>query len=303
MSEAILFVDDEPNVLEGYRRNLGGKYTVSFAQGGAEALAEIDSHGTFAVVVTDMNMDGMNGIEFLKQVQQKTPDSVRLMLTGANLESAVAAVNEGRIFRFLTKPCSSDTLRQAVDAALEQYRLVTAERTVLSTTLLGAIKILVDTLSAIRPVAFGRATRVRNLVHRLAPELLSGQVWQAEVAALLSQVGCVFLAEETLRKAYAGAHLNPRELDAFQSHPAAGKGFDGSGFPDNGRSGEALPIESRILKVALDYDSLLSTGRSAPEALQTLYSRGGRYDRKVVDTLRTSLAREAARSLLAVAEA
>jgi response regulator RpfG family c-di-GMP phosphodiesterase len=271
-----------------------------------------------------MNMDGMNGIEFLKQVQQKTPDSVRLMLTGANLESAVAAVNEGRIFRFLTKPCSADTLRQAVNAALEQYRLVTAERTVLSTTLLGAIKILVDTLSAIRPVAFGRATRVRNLVHRLAPELLSGQVWQAEIAALLSQVGCVFLAEETLRKAYAGGHLNPREAEAFQSHPAAGsalvanvprlkevaeiianqeKGFDGSGFPDNGRSGESLPIESRILKVALDYDSLLSTGRSAPEALQTLYTRGGRYDRKVIDTLRTSLAREAARSLLAVAEA
>ena len=209
-------------------------------------MAEIKSHGTFAVVVTDMNMDGMNGIEFLKQVQQKTPDSVRLMLTGANLESAIAAVNEGRIFRFLTKPCSAETLRQAIDASLEQYRLVTAERTVLSTTLLGAIKILVDTLSAIRPVAFGRATRVRNIVYCLARELACDQVWQVEVAALLSQVGCVFLAEETLRKVYAGEELNPREAEAFQSHPAAGSTLVANVLGSK-KSLRSSPIRTRAL--------------------------------------------------------
>ena len=80
------------------------------------------------------------------------------------------------------------------------------------------------------------------------------------------------------------------------------KGFDGSGFPAGDLGGEDLPMGSRILKVALDYDTLITAGHSAPEALQTLYSRGNRYDRQVIDTLRSSLAREAARSLLAVAQ-
>ena len=80
------------------------------------------------------------------------------------------------------------------------------------------------------------------------------------------------------------------------------RGYDGSGFPDAGKSGEDLPMESRILKVALDYDALIVSGRSPVEALTTLCAQPAPYDRKVLDSLRRTLAREAARSLMAATE-
>lgn len=323
MSEEILFVDDEPNVLDAYRRELEPDYSVTCAAGGAEGLAAIDEKGPFAVIVTDMQMDGMNGIEFLTRVREKCPDSVRLMLTGGNMASAVEAVNEGRIFRFLTKPCPGETLRKALDAALAQYQLVTAERNIMSTTVLGAVRILVDMLAAVRPVTFGRTMRVRNMVRRMAEELNPHRVWQADVAALLSQSGCIYIAERTLERAYSGRELDADELESFQSYPRRGsalvanvprlkdvaeivanqeRGFDGSGFPDDGKSGEALPLESRMLKAALDYDSLISSGNNPMQALTTLYSRKGRYDPKVVDTLKKIVVVAVAQNLMAVAE-
>jgi response regulator RpfG family c-di-GMP phosphodiesterase len=323
MSNSILFVDDEKNVLDAYRREFETDYSVTCAAGGPEGLAAIKNEGPFAVIVSDMQMDGMNGIEFLKLAREAAPDSVRLMITGANVSTAVEAVNEGRIFRFLTKPCDPDTLRQAVEAAFEQYRLVAAERNVLSTTLTGAVKILVETLSAVRPVAFGRAIRVKALVRAPAEELIPDRMWQVEVAALLSQVGCVFIGENTLRKAYAGRELNAEEWKSYSEYPKRGgdlvanvprlnqvaviianqeRGYDGSGFPDAGKSGEDLPMESRILKVALDYDALVVSGRRPVEALTTLCARTGQYDRKVLDSLRKTLAQEAARSLMAATQ-
>src|SRR5262245_60226821 len=115
MSDAkILLVDDEPNILDGYRRELRDRFCVETATGGEEALKKIEQEGPFAVVVSDLKMDGMSGIELLTQVRKICPDSIRIMLTGAGFESAVAAVNEGHIFRFLTKPCTSDDLAKAL---------------------------------------------------------------------------------------------------------------------------------------------------------------------------------------------
>jgi response regulator RpfG family c-di-GMP phosphodiesterase len=323
MNEAILFVDDEQNVIDAYRREFESDFCASFAGSGDEALALMKEKGPFAVVITDMQMDGMNGIEFLKRVREQSPDSVRLMLTGASVESAIEAVNEGRIFRFLTKPCSPEMLRLAVEAALEQHRLITAERNILSTTLIGAVKILVDTLSAVRPVAFGRTTRVKTLAKSLAEQILPERLWQVEIAALLSQVGCVFISENTLKKAFAGRELNREEAEAFESYPARGsalvanvprlkevaeiianqeRGMDGSGFPADGKLGNELQMESRILHVALAYDALIVAGKSPVEALTTLCTRSGRYDRQVLDSLRMNLADEAARSLMAATQ-
>src|SRR4030042_1805929 len=92
----------------------------------------------YAVIVSDLKMPGMNGIKFLSKVREMAPDSVRVMLTGfAELQTAIDAVNEGNIFRFLTKPCPPDILSRALDMGIEQYRLITAERELLEQTLKG----------------------------------------------------------------------------------------------------------------------------------------------------------------------
>jgi len=129
VSDRILFVDDEQGVLDGYQRLLRKEFYVRVARSGQEGLTAIAEHGPFAVVVSDMRMPGMNGAEFLAQVRQKWPESVRMLLTGyTDLHAAIAAVNEGNIFRFLTKPCPKEALVEAVNAGLEQYHASIAER-------------------------------------------------------------------------------------------------------------------------------------------------------------------------------
>jgi CheY-like chemotaxis protein len=129
VTDRILFVDDEKGVLDGYERLLRKEFYISVAQSGREALGVIQEHGPFSVVISDMRMPGMNGAEFLSQVRQLAPDTVRMLLTGyTDLKAAIDAVNEGNIFRFLTKPSTKEVLVDAINMGLKQYQLVTHER-------------------------------------------------------------------------------------------------------------------------------------------------------------------------------
>src|SRR5689334_4738053 len=109
MSSKIVCVDGEESVLAGLQRSLRREFTVEIAGGRAAGLAATAADGPYAVVMADMQMPGLNGVEFLKQVEVKAPDAIRIMLTGnADQKTAVDAVNDGHVFRFLTKPCSPE---------------------------------------------------------------------------------------------------------------------------------------------------------------------------------------------------
>jgi DNA-binding NtrC family response regulator len=125
MSEKILFVDDEPSVLQGYQRLLRQDFKeIETAVGGVEALDKLTVSGPYAVLVADMRMPEMDGAQLLAKVMVKFPEMIRIMLTGnLDIQTAVRAVNEGSIFRFLTKPCDKETLINTLNAALIHYRL------------------------------------------------------------------------------------------------------------------------------------------------------------------------------------
>src|SRR5690349_1193845 len=136
VKDRVLFVDDEPNVLDGIRRQLRNRVDLETATSAAAGLELIRSRGPFAVVVSDMRMPEMDGARFLARVNEIAPESVRMVLTGqADLDSTIKAVNEGRIFRFLLKPCDPDTLQDVLKSGIEQYRLVNAEKLLLENTL------------------------------------------------------------------------------------------------------------------------------------------------------------------------
>src|SRR5208283_567097 len=136
--EKILLVDDEPRVVQALQRALRSEFHIEIAGGPEAGLQVLARDGPFAVVVSDLRMPVMDGIQFLSRVKAASPDSIRVMLSGqADLNAAIAAVNEGNIFRFLTKPCPPATLGRVLEAALEQYRLITAERELLQNTLMG----------------------------------------------------------------------------------------------------------------------------------------------------------------------
>jgi two-component system, probable response regulator PhcQ len=125
----ILIVDDEPNVLEGLARSLWRPgYKLLTATSPDAGLARLREQAV-DVIISDHLMPGMTGLEFLKLVRDRHPDTVRIMLTGhADLKTVVKAINEGEIYRFLSKPCAAEELQVTVHLALEQLELARENR-------------------------------------------------------------------------------------------------------------------------------------------------------------------------------
>ena len=139
----ILFVDDELRILQAFERQLRKRFSIRTAESAQEALKILEVDGPCAVIVSDMWMPGMDGIELLARVKNLYPDTVRIMLTGnADQETAIEAVNCGQIFRFLTKPIPPEALTNSLDLAIREYRLITAEKELLSQTLKGSVNVL-----------------------------------------------------------------------------------------------------------------------------------------------------------------
>jgi len=111
----VLFVDDDDNILASVHRNFHKRYKLDVASGGPQALRAMEEHGPYAVVVADMAMPGMNGIEFLQKAQVLAPDTIRIMFTGhPGPVTLLEAINNGQVFRFVTKPCGAASLTTMV---------------------------------------------------------------------------------------------------------------------------------------------------------------------------------------------
>jgi len=294
----VLCVDDEPNVLQGLERNLFEQYDVSTAPGGAAGLELIQSEGPFEVVISDMRMPEMDGATFLAGVRQLAPDTVRILLTGqADMDSAIAAVNEGNIFRFLCKPCPQELLMTSLEAAVEQYRLVNAERELLENTLKGAVRVLTEVLSLASPIAFSRAGQVKAYVAHMAQRLGLENQWKYEMAAMLSQLGCITLPAETLDKIYAGQNVSSSEQQMFDNHPEVAFTLlehiprleDVAAMIRAQRTGGSEAAGDKtgaeILRVALAVDRLVASGTKVPLAVAALAKQGD-YDPKLLDALK-----------------
>ena len=307
MAGRILFVDDEENVLNAIRRQLRKKFQLKTATGGAAALKMIKKEGPFAVVVSDMRMPQMNGIEFLAKVKELAPETVRMMLTGnADQETAVAAVNEGSIFRFMTKPCAVDLLVNSLEQGLEQYRLVTAEKELLGKTLNGSIKVLSEILSLVNPAAFSRSFRIKGYVVDLARKLKLPGLWQYQIAASLCHIGCITLPNDTLDKIYEGVPLSRQEKEMFNSHPEYGSNllaniprfevvsgiiakqllsYDEYGPTPKSAREKAINLGGQILHLALGYDKYIFAGFSHAYACEELKKKQGEYNPQLLSAL------------------
>jgi DNA-binding NtrC family response regulator len=121
MNRDILFVDDDANLLNAYQRQLRKLFNVSTALSGPEGLATMRTK-SFAVVVSDMRMPGMNGLEFLAKVREIEPGAIRIILTGnADLAIDNNRVNSDVFFRILNKPCSRDCLTASLQEAIDEF--------------------------------------------------------------------------------------------------------------------------------------------------------------------------------------
>ena len=310
MIPKIVCIDDEPNVLAGMAVNLRRDFEVLSATNGPDGLKLLADHKDVTVVVSDMRMPGMTGAVVLARAREHHPDVSRVLLTGqADLQSAIAAVNDGQVFRFLTKPCARDQLLVALRAAAEHHRLITAEKVLLEHTLKGAIAALVDVLSLTSPTTFGRANRIKTRVGELAAVLKLEPRWQVEMAALLQQIAYITLPDEVVAKLLSGHVLSDDERKMVARMPAVTEQLlahiprleavrdmlsastRAPGKPVAGA--ELVELGSQILRVATDADELEQRGSRGIAIADTLRSRHGAYDVRVIDAL-ASLSGEAA---------
>jgi CheY-like chemotaxis protein len=213
----VLWVDDEPAILAAMARQLRHEFHITPAGGGLEGLDVLRKDSGFAVIVADLKMPVMDGIEFLAQARKLAPDATRLMLTGfAALESAMLAVNEGQVFRFLTKPAEASVVRRFLNEAVRQHQLVRSERELLEETLRGSLQVLMDVLALASPNAFNRAARIRDTVESLLAHLQVGNAWALLTAAGFVHLGYVTLPAELLNKLHHGVRLEPQEEVMFK---------------------------------------------------------------------------------------
>jgi diguanylate cyclase (GGDEF)-like protein len=131
-SANILLVDDEVSVLEGYRRRLRKQFRLDTAISGQEAIEMLCNNPPYAVIISDMRMPNMSGLELLARARELSPDTVRIMLTGnSDQQTVVDAVNQGEVYKFLSKPCDSETLAAAIQDGVERYQQAKLNRALL----------------------------------------------------------------------------------------------------------------------------------------------------------------------------
>ncbi len=306
MSDQVLLVDDEPNVLQALRRGLHGKFKVHLAEGGKQALKMLKSDGPFAVVVSDMQMPDVNGLAVLAESKRVSPDTIRVMLTGnADQQTAINAVNEGSIFRFLNKPCPAEKLVETLDAAIRHHQTLAIERNLLSRTLTGTIGLVTEFLSLVNPGAFGRSSRIRNLTRQLCTHLELEDTWQYEIAAMLSQIGCVAVPQQLIDKLAKGQVLTDAENEMFRAQAEVGSrliakiprlesvaAMIARQTPGVGEDMEASPsidIGANILRILTDFD-LLCEHHSLAEAIRWMeVDESGKYSKSLLNAFSTMM--------------
>ncbi len=220
VNKRVLFVDDDKNFLAGIQRSLFRRFDLCVASSPAEGL-ELLGQETYSVVISDMKMPDMTGIQFLAQIKELYPDTVRVLYTGyADQQTAIDAVNKGEIFRFLTKPCSLELLIRVLHDAISHYQLVTSERDLVEKTLLGAIDLLSQILSVTNPTAQGQAKRMKFYIHHLASALGYDDLWFYEMSAMLSRLGCLTIPSTLFDRYLADEMLSDADQCLINSHPA-----------------------------------------------------------------------------------
>ena len=300
----VLCVDDEPHVVQALLLHLRKHYDVSTALSGDEALELLKRMGGAAVVISDMRMPGMNGATLLNNVMHLYPDTSRIMLTGETgrdaAVSAVNAVSHGHVLQFLTKPCTPEALKAAVEAGVAKHRLANTERAILKETLNGCLQIFMEILALTNAAAFGRASRLNRLATEFAATLGYDDYWQLQAATLLSQLGYWSLPDELLEKIHGADKLTPQEAVASANAPHVAISLlqrvprlqpvmeilTALDWTDDkvARLGDgALGRCTRILGLVLDYDTLVTRGHSLEVALWTLRSRSVRFGAELIE--------------------
>jgi len=283
-------------------------------------------HDPGNLLFLDYRLGAKTGIEAFRELQGMGYTKPVILLTGnGDEQTAVEAIQSG-IADYLSKTTLAPTiLHHAITNALDKHQLrqsiqkqqqqveaanresllrIRSEKEVLEHTLIGSLEAMTQALSIMNPEVFSRSIRISRYVTAIAKQMKLTEIWQLEVAALLSQIGCITFPPEILHNLAKGKELGHKEAQLYQQYPSIGADmlrkiprmervadiieYQEHTLNDPAYQGtpDAIPLESRILKVAIDMDTLESTGHSKQQAMDTLRIHVKKYDPTVLNHLR-----------------
>ncbi|MEO0423079.1 MAG: response regulator [Pseudomonadota bacterium] len=299
LQEKVLCVDDEPRVGQGYARALRKVLPLDLASSGQEALEMVREKGPYAVVVSDMRMPGMDGLELLEQIEKISPDTVRIMLTGnIDMRTASEAINRGGVFRYLVKPCGARAFAEAVVEGVKKFQVRRAEREVLDCSGDGAAAVCCELLELIAPGMLDRVSVIEGLIDSLLVQLERPVGWSSAVLAPLALVGVA--GEDSGGDAQQSAQFAELSAKIADAVPRLGvlsegvryqkKNYDGGGLPEDSLMGDQIPFVGRLLRVVLAFDAQCQRGFTEQQAYEALTANKAWFDPALLLALAEHLA-------------
>lgn len=303
----VLIVDDAPEHIQVLMETLKDEYTIVAAINGEKALELAASEPVPDIILLDIMMPGMDGYEVCSRLkaQAKTSKIPVIFVTAMDqVENETAGFAIGAV-DYVTKPISPPIVRARVKTHLSLRHAQQRLQDLLKKTLGGSVRVLVDILSLANPAAFSRSSQLRQLVKEMSINLGLNDIWKLELAAMLSQIGCVTLPAETLNKLYAGEDLTEEEREQYAGYAARGAELIahiphlesvagmiariqeplGWEYTIEPRKRDAVIIGGQLLQITTDYIQHVNSGMSPESVIQQMNNGEEKYDLVLVNTL------------------
>jgi len=302
---SVLVVDDTEANVDILVDTLSEIYEVSVAMDGPSALEAVAENPP-DLILLDVMMPGMDGYEVCERLKaNKKTRGIPVIFVTAKVEVAdeIRGFESGAV-DYVTKPITPPVVKARVATHLKLRNAELDLRQLLEKTLGGAIGVFVDILSVANPTAFSRASRLKRYVNDLMAASDLTRFWQIRLAAMLSQIGCVTVSPETIEKIYRGQEVSLEEREIYNRHPHVGYEMlckipnltevaeiiarqqvleTETGFQGDERAQNLIRMGSRILKLALDYEQLIFSGKTPASALAVLKSTKENYGFKLLE--------------------
>jgi len=286
----ILVVDDDNLVLKIFRNSIDEReYEFVPAVSGEVALEYLkDPDHRIKVVVSDMLMPGMDGLELLGLLQKRHPDITRVLLTGSDDIAYISEViNQVDIFRFVRKPIQPTKLNKTLRDAVDYHEMIVAERDIMESTLAQSLDALFKILEMTNGIAYALTRHVKEYSLKLGKLINVPRLWSLEISAQMSQLGCITIPEFVLERYYWGDDLSPKETAMVKNQANIGRSIlmniprlehigetiiaahstiDSKLYEE----GDATTVHAAIIKLATEFDMLVRRGRTKEEALESI---------------------------------
>ncbi len=315
----ILVVDDDPIVRKLTRQLLGPLVdSVHAAASGEDALrvaAQLDPD----LILLDVTMPGMDGFEVCRRLRAdaRTQEIPVIMVTSLQDRKSRLKGLEVGADDFISKPYDRTELRIRVRSILRinRYRRLVEERDQRESAFRGALDVLSELLAVRDPATFGAAKRIERRAIDFARRLSVQDLDTVRFASLFCQVGRLTIPDSLLSKAATHHHLSRAERKIIRAIPQSSqrvlshlpnldrvgmvvywqdKNYDGTGYPVEDLDGRTVPLASRIIRVARDFERLVDLGLNSEEAQVRLHAHDRWYDPAVLAALDAQLLEEAA---------